>query len=245
MAIVSSVKIHGQDFDNSDFQAQQLLLEPGGVQVIFDVGANVGNTVAAYRAGFPNAHIYAFEPFAPIYEQLATRFADDGRVHPLNLAVGSQRGTRAFYVNEYADTNSLLPRPVGSRRYYAADNIARGSIPVEVTTLDDFSQSQNLLHIDILKLDLQGGEAEALAGAADLLSSSRVDLIFSEVFFVPHYENAWLFHDITRYVAGFGYSLYDLRHLVSGANGQVRFADALYVSERVRKNVIDARPSEP
>lgn len=237
--------MHGQDFDVSDFRSQELLLERGRVQVIFDVGANVGNTVAAYRDTFPNAHLYAFEPFAPIYQQLTTRFADDLRVHAFNLAVGREQGTKPLYVNEYADTNSLLPRPLDSRRYYAADNITQGTTPVEVATLDDFCRLQNLSHIDILKLDIQGGEADALAGAVALLSGSRVDVIYSEVFFVPHYQNAWLFHDVTRYLAGYGYSLYSLSHLVSGRNGQLRFADALYVSESVRRNVIDARPTEP
>jgi FkbM family methyltransferase len=238
------LKLHGQDFEIGDFQAQRSLLAPASVRVILDVGANIGNTIAAYRDAFPEADVYAFEPFPPIYEKLAARFAGDGRVHPFHLAAGRRPEIKPFFVNEYVDTNSLLPRPSSSRRYYAADNLPLGTVPVEVTTLDEFAQQQELVHIDILKLDIQGGEADALAGARRLLSGSAVDLIFSEVFFAPHYEGASLFHEITGILAGYSYTLYNLYHLVSGSNGQLRFADALYVSDRIRRNAVDGRPPE-
>lgn len=115
---------------------------------------------------------------------------------------------------------------------------------MQATTLDDFTSLEGISHVNILKLDIQGGEGDALAGARNLLSNSRIDLIFSEVFFTPHYEGASLFHEITGYLAGYEYSLYNLRHMVSGDNGQLRFADALYVSRQIRANHIDARPPE-
>lgn len=212
--------------------------------MIVDVGANVGNTVAEYRSVFPDAHVYAIEPFEPMYEKLLVRYRGDGRVHPFNLAVGSIAKTQTLYLNEYADTNSLLPRPSRGRRYYAADNLAVGNTPVQVITLDDFARQNQILHIDILKLDIQGGEADALAGARELLSDSRIDLILSEVFFVPHYEGARLFHEITAQLAKYRYTLYHLTHLISARNGQLRFADAIYVSASIRENVIDAWPAE-
>lgn len=238
------MKLHAPDFEIGDFQAQLALLE-SAPRVILDVGANVGNTVHAYRNIFPQAEVYALEPFPQIYEQLKTRFIADSHVHPFCLAAGRKPQSKPLYVNEYADTNSLLPRPTGSRRYYAADNVPVGTVPAEVTTLDEFALQQGISRIDILKLDIQGGEGDALAGARNLLSASQIDLIFSEVFFTPHYEGAPLFQEIADYLAAYGYSLFNLTHLVSGKNGQLRFADALFVSQRIRADNIDARLPEP
>jgi FkbM family methyltransferase len=193
---------------------------------------------------FPDADIYAFEPFPPIYEKLASRFAGEGQVHPVNMAAGRRPKIKPLFVNDYVDTNSLFPRPSRNRRYYAADNQPKGTAPVQVTTLDDFTRQNGILHIDILKMDIQGGEADALTGARRLLKAGRVDLIFSEVFFTPHYEGAALFHEITANLASFGYTLYNLQHLVSGSNGQLRFADGIYVSARIRTEILDARPAE-
>lgn len=233
-----------QDFDPGAFDIQCSLLVKSSVRLICDVGANVGNTVASYRERFPYAYVYAFEPFVPVYERLARRFAGDEQVRPFNLAVGRRSKARPLYVNEYADTNSLLPRPSQSRRYYAADNVPKGTVAVQVIALDDFAQEHGIAHIDILKLDIQGSEADALAGARKLLQNTKIDVILSEVFFAPHYDGAALFHQITAYLDSYGYTLYSLFHLVSGGNGQLRFADAVFVSGRIRREVIDARPPE-
>jgi FkbM family methyltransferase len=234
------MKLHGVDFTNVNFAAQEKLLADRQVGVILDVGANVGNTVAVYAEMFPAARVYAFEPFPTTYEKLADRFRDNPRVHPFNLAAGCRRENGTLYVNEYVDTNSLLPRPVSGRRYYGSENLPQGMVPVDVVTLDEFAEEHGLQHINILKLDIQGGEGNALSGAGTLLQDCRVDLIFSEVFFVPHYQGALLFHELTERLAGFGYSLFDLCHLTWGRNGQLRFADALYVSPGIRRTVIDA-----
>jgi hypothetical protein len=115
---------------------------------------------------------------------------------------------------------------------------------VDIITLDEFTREHELEHIDILKLDIQGGEVQALMGAHELLLHHQIDLIFTEVFFVPHYEGALLFHGLTTLLLGFGYSLYNITHFVRGRNGQLRFGDALYVSPEIRYGVIDAHPEE-
>src|SRR6516225_11869775 len=109
------MKLHGADFEIGAFQVQRSLFESVPLRVIFDIGANVGNTAAAYRSTFPEAEVYAFEPYGPVFERLTVRFAEDGQVHPFKLAMGRHHEVRPLYVNEYVDTNSLLPRPSNRR----------------------------------------------------------------------------------------------------------------------------------
>src|SRR3954454_5829228 len=159
------MKLHGSSIEDISFTQQQRLLSQRDVKVVFDVGANVGNTVARYRDLFPWARIYAFEPFPEACKRLRARFDHDALVHCECQAVSSKTGTTRMYVNDYADTNSLLPRPHAARRYWAADNRATGEIPVPTITLDEFAAAQNPGQIGILKMDIQGGEGEVLRGA--------------------------------------------------------------------------------
>lgn len=60
--------------------------------------------------------------------------------------------------------------------------------------------------IDILKMDIQGGELLALKGAQSLLEASRIRLLALEVEFKPLYKDQPLFWDICAYLYRFGYS---------------------------------------
>jgi hypothetical protein len=49
--------------------------------------------------------------------------------------------------------------------------------PIQLISLDDFCSDRAIDHIDLLKLDLEGGELDALRGARALLDNERIDLI--------------------------------------------------------------------
>lgn len=239
------MKLHGSYIEEQSFGEQQRLLSGREVRVILDVGANVGTTVAKYAESFPQSEIFGFEPYPPAFEKLAGRFLGQDRIHLFPYAISAEAHSPCLYINEYADTNSLLPRPSAARRYYASDNLPRGTVVVSAITLDDFAREHQLERVGILKLDIQGGEGSALAGAKSLLERQQIDLIFSEVLFAPHYEGALHFHELTSFLEQFGYTLFNVHDLTWGRNGQLRFADAIYVSRELRRNVIDAEPEEP
>jgi len=56
------------------FCDQLTLVTPAEVRTIFDIGANIGQTSAVYANLFPEAVIYAFEPFPDPFEQLGRNF---------------------------------------------------------------------------------------------------------------------------------------------------------------------------
>lgn len=232
-------------FEGAVWSDHKALFAKRNVTVILDVGANVGNSVSFYGKCFPDSQIWAFEPFPEAFQALSERFRQNPKVHPVDCAISDSRGVSRFYLNEYSDTNSLLPRPMMGRRYYWLCNTPVGCIDVKTTTLDDFAACASLDHIDILKIDIQGGEHAALRGAERLLSQQKIDVLFLEAFFVPHYEGALLFHELSDLLQGFGYSVFNLYDMIRAANGQLRFADALFVSRNFRNSVVDGFPSEP
>ena len=160
-------------------------------------------------------------------------------------AVAKENGTATFYVNKFDPTNSLLPRPNSDRRYYPKTAGHKETIEVEVITLDEFLKSNHIPVIDILKFDIQGGELNALHGAESLLKAGNTPLIYTEIMFIPHYEGAPLFHEIWSFLSRFGYSLFDIYDLHRATNGQLRYGDALFVSESVRNDVINKYSEEP
>lgn len=208
---------------------QQRWLKDAPVRVVFDVGANVGDTVQRYRALFPEATIYAFEPFADVHAQLAARFAADARVRPQRAAVTDASGVRTLHVNESHPTNSLLPlNRQGTHAAMASPHQLERSIEVPAITLDAFCAREGIATIDLLKMDIQGGEGMALAGAAALLSRRAIRLLYLEVLFARLYEGQAYFCDLTRILERHGYHAGGLYNLVIDEQG-LHWGDAIFL----------------
>jgi hypothetical protein len=82
--------------------------------------------------------------------------------------------------------------------------------------------------VDILKLDLQGYELEALRGATNLLP--RIKTITTEVEFVPLYDGQPLFGDIDCFLRQSGFRLLNLYELWTHPDGQLTAGDAIYLN---------------
>jgi FkbM family methyltransferase len=204
--------------------------------VVFDVGANVGWLTNHYRELIPNARIVAFEPTPSLAGGLRQRFADDPGITVAEIAVSDKPGLTTFHVNNLHATSSLFPRNKG-KRYFPAESKEVEQITVRTNTLDNYAAEHGIDRIDILKMDIQGSEVLALKGAERLLREKRIDMIASEMFFVPHYEGAATALAQMSFLDGLGYSLFHLDDLIIAPNGQLRYADGLFVSPLARTRI--------
>jgi FkbM family methyltransferase len=194
--------------------------------VIFDIGANRGDTVQKYLDYYPSATVYAFEPFPETFETLQTRFSKNKSVHCYPFAISNIKSEQVLFVNKSADTNSLFkPQKAGLSSDKEVEN--KGTIRVPTITIDLFCSENNIRHIDILKMDIQGGELNALKGAENLLTNKLIDLIYSEVFFIEQYESQAFFHDISGFLFQHNYCLQDLYDPFYG-KGHLVWADAIF-----------------
>jgi FkbM family methyltransferase len=215
------------------FDYQKMLMEQykgiDQVQTIFDVGAYDGQTALRYAFLFPKAQVYAFEPFPESFQQAAELTKQEARIKPYPMAVSSSEGKALLNINEFAPTNSLLAsNKIGND----VDHLTQTKRTEEVNTisLDTFCTNQNITFIDILKMDIQGGELDALKGAEKLLKTQKIGLIYTEVEFVSIYKEQPLFSDIELYLRQFGYSLYKIMNLKHNDNGQLLWADAIFIN---------------
>jgi len=198
----------------------------GDCRIIFDVGANRGDITALYRQGFPEAEIFAFEPFPESLDTFKGRHGTDNKIHAFQLALAAEEGEKILYVNHNVDTNSLLqPRAAGLSSDKQVKNVSE--LAVKTATLDVFCRDKGIEYIDILKMDIQGGEWAALQGASGLLQKGMIGLIYSEVFFIEQYKDQPLFHDISKLLHSYGYNLQDIYSPFYG-KGNIAWGDAIF-----------------
>jgi FkbM family methyltransferase len=227
------------------FQDQRMLLSRRSVNSILDVGSNIGDTTAVYRSLFPEAVIYGFEPFPPAFDQYCRRFQRDRLVRPVRLAAAREAGTAQLYVNQNNVTNSCLPAAEEARSWAerAGDIELITSLQVSSTTVDDFRRQNGIGEIQILKMDIQGGELRALEGATESLSQGAILLVYTELLFVPLYEAQAFFYEVAMFLSRYGYTLFDVYNGTHDQSGQLKWADGLFLSPQVRASQINAKRS--
>jgi FkbM family methyltransferase len=214
------------------FGDQVRLLNDRPVETICDVGAYNGSSAARYRKLFPAARVYAFEPFEASYNELAAVAArSGGMILPFRAAVGAEAGTANLHVNQSAQTNSILANdPIQTKIFDIPEMRPVTQAPVDVVTLDGFCDERRIERIDLLKMDIQGFELQALRGGQRLLERRAIHLIFCEVNFAPLYHGQAFYHDVAAYLAGFGYELYGLYSMYRVHTGALGWADAIFRS---------------
>lgn len=209
------------------------------VKTIFDVGANIGFVTFQFQKKFPNSDIYAFEPNPYVFNKLRESYVIEPKIHTMMMGVGDITGEKEFNINSNTGTSSYLEADA-----YHKDHQARNLKEkrfTQIVTLDDFCQNENIHHIDILKMDIEGYELNALLGARDLLFDQAIDIIYIEVNLVPSYVGQPLFHEITKFLLECNYHLYNIDSFI-GQETNIRQAilgNATYISSKFRKYLED------
>ncbi|MBF0216068.1 MAG: FkbM family methyltransferase [Candidatus Omnitrophica bacterium] len=243
---IFSNKVLDPDRIRDPFYRQKFLTNNCGPLTIFDVGAYIGTVALGYNDIFPGSEIHCFEPYPGNYKKLCENVKGRPSIKPFQLAVSDKDSSVDFFVNSgWESTSSLFERSQYGRRYYPNGADSSSRIEVRAITLDYHCEKNAINKIDILKMDIQGGELSALRGAQKLLKGNKISVLFLEVMFIPHYKDAPLFRDIEQFLAQYGYSLYNIYSLSHGKNGQLRHGDAIFVSEMIRNNVLDKFHNEP
>jgi FkbM family methyltransferase len=163
------------------------------------------------------------------------RFAGDAKVIATRAAVGHHDGQASLFVNAFDQTNSLLPAAQEADAVGGAEMANVGQETVPVIALDSFCQQRGIERIDLLKMDIQGFELNALRGAQQLLERHAMRLIYTEVLFARHYAGQAFYHDLAAFLQPLGYEVYGLYTLLRGRGGVLSHGDAIFTSPRVRQ----------
>lgn len=181
------------------FRDMSLLTGNGRRAVIFDVGANVGQSILAFRERFSSPIIHAFEPGSSAFESMKTRTQGMSDVHLNHCALGSQHEHKVLIENSKSVLNSLLPP---GKEAPAGEVV--GKTEVEVESLDNYCSRAGITHIDVLKSDTQGFELEVLKGSLNMLRQHKIHLLYLEMHFGDSYEGMPKFEDVYLFLRDLG-----------------------------------------
>lgn len=149
-------------------------LQPGSTFI--DLGANEGYfSIIAGRICGPTGRVLAIEPQLRLLQVIEQNLNLNGltNVSILNRAIGNCECDSEIYL-----TPSTL---TGGSGFHNHSRYRLRKQKVTVTTLAKVLEDQAIHHVDLMKIDIEGHEFEALLGSPTVLESNRVKCIALEL----------------------------------------------------------------
>lgn len=191
--------------------------------LVFDVGANSGQTIRALRRRFREPVIHAFEPSPAAFGELEANCGRLPRVHLNNVGLGRASGVRPFHQMASTPMSSFLP----------PGRDLRGNtpqvLPARLATVDEYCERNGIAAVEILKTDTQGYDFEVLQGARGMLDARRVRLIYAELILGDLYEGLPRLDEILSFLMDREFELVAF-YRFNFLDNRASWTDALFVN---------------
>ena len=181
------------------------LLERNRIDLIFDVGANVGQYAASLRECGYRGRIVSFEPLTSAFSRLEVSAKADPLWEAVNIGLGDRDERATINIAGNSQSSSLLDM-LPAHLKSAPVSAYVGKEEITVSRLDSvFSKYHRPGDRTFLKLDAQGYERKILEGAS--LSMTDILGIQLEMSIEPLYNNEMPYLEMLGYLAGMGFTL--------------------------------------
>lgn len=182
--------------------------------IIFDVGANRGQSILFFQKVFENASYEVFEPNKKLFNFLKLKFKGRSNFSFYDLGLSNVSGEMTFF-HTLTDETSTFEKlnPESSYMNFKAkvlgtkvSKLISAEEKVKVITLSDFLNQHKIEMIDLLKIDTEGHELKVLKGLFDFNNECFPQFIQIE----NHYNDMYLDYDqdgTTNYLLSKGYSI--------------------------------------
>ncbi len=136
--------------------------------IVIDGGAHALAETISFAKASQGGTIVCFEPEPSLYAQLnqaITTLPKNVTMRVLPFALGAKTTSCYIVCNDAGSWVTLKPR--------------EGVEPVVMRDLDSVLREEKISHVDVIKLDIEGCEYDALCGAADCIRRDRPKLMIS------------------------------------------------------------------
>ena len=199
------------------------------LRCVIDVGANVGDWSSAVLELISPAKLIAIEPGPAMFAQLREKLGSRANIELHNVAIGETNGTTTLRLTRASTGTSILSPRDEMKQLIGSGWTVEAEVQCPLRTLD--SLFADISDVSLLKIDVQGYEKEALAGAAGTLAKTKFLLI--ELNYMPQYEGgSWLGEIHELLTRQHGFVLVDATKPLR-LNGRASMSDALYVNEKL------------
>lgn len=196
------------------------------IEVIFDVGANIGQTALSLRKTFSSAKIYCFEPVLNTYQQLILNTSRFANIKCFPIALGEADGSMDIVESHNSELNSLK---------VASSSTKIKTIKVKIMSALSFCETHGIDTIDILKIDVEGFEHEVLNGFDPALLRNNIKFIYVEVGFDKADPFKTHYSKIDNYLTDMGFILSGFYDPYRWGKQKLRlgFCNALYCNSNI------------
>lgn len=175
------------------------LVHPG--DVVYDVGGHIGYLTILFS--YLGAHVFVFEPGRNNLPYLRTNVAQMNEVNIVESAVGERIGEAELLIEDLTGQNNSLAgdfQLVANQREARGVKVQTGRQTVPLTTIDHFTSEHP--SPDLIKIDIEGYEWQAIQGAEEVLRREKPTLVL---------ELTRNVSEIAAFMRGLGYTVVDER----------------------------------
>jgi FkbM family methyltransferase len=181
------------------------LLDVHGIDVVFDIGANVGQYATELRDLGYAGWIVSYEPLSSAYRELEQRAARDDKWRLVRAGLGPRDGELTLNIAGNSQSSSVLPM-LDAHARAAPESKYVGTETIRVQTLARALAEHAVGSRPFVKLDVQGYERTIL----DAAPLEQVVGIQLEMSIVPLYQGEATMTEMIAFLTSRGFALASL-----------------------------------
>jgi FkbM family methyltransferase len=213
---------------NSAEIRRALILRNQHIQLVLDIGANVGAYGRSIRRYGYKGKIVSFEPSSETYECLAKTCVTDPQWDCHQMALGETPTQIELNIAGNSASSSILEM-TDLHKTAAPSSAYTGTEMVEMDRLDTVREKNNWDTMATwLKIDVQGYEQQVLNGGIETLK--QVKVIELELSLATLYKGQALYLEMIQNLKKLGFELYSTENVLTDPkSGQVSQLDGIFV----------------
>lgn len=166
------------------------------IKTIVDIGANIGNYTIALKNAYPTSTIHSFEPNSINYQRLVKNIElnEFKNIKANQLGLSDKKGELNLYFEDKNMGAASLAESAGSKHEV-----------IKLDTLDNYCTQNSIENIDLLKIDIEGGEINCLKGGVGILEKTKKGIIQLEVDYGHCKRLGYTAEELFEFPVQFGY----------------------------------------